>query len=78
MMIGSSGLNEDDVYTLVQLKRELVKHYASRVTITTVRQLLKVVTLTSSVKFIMQEVRDSARDMKKRCDMDMLIEGVGK
>ena len=26
-MIRSSGLNEDDVYTQVQLKRELEKHY---------------------------------------------------
>ena len=34
-MIRSSGLNEDDVYTQVQLKRELEKHYGSRVTITT-------------------------------------------
>ena len=32
-MIRSSGLNEDD--TEVQLKRELEKHYGSRVTITT-------------------------------------------
>ena len=34
-MIRSNGLNEDDVYTQVQLKRELEKHYGSRVTITT-------------------------------------------
>ena len=78
-MIKSSGLNEDDVYTQVQLKRELQKHYGSRrVTITTVRQLPNVVTLSSSVKFIIQEAQDRAREMKELCDMDRLNESVGK
>ena len=53
-MIRSTGRKEDDVYKQVQLKLELETHYGSRVTITTVRQLPNVVTLTSSVKFIMQ------------------------
>ena len=57
-MIRSIGLNEDDVYTQVQLKRELEKHYGSRrVTITTVRQLQNVVTLTSSVRHMTELVR---------------------
>ena len=77
-MIRSSGLNEDDVYTQVQLKRGLEQHYGSRVTITTVRQLPNVVTLTSGVKFIIQEAHDRAHEMKELCDMDRLIESVGK
>ena len=42
-MIRGSGLNKDDVYTQVQLKRELVKHYGSRVPITTVKQLQNII-----------------------------------
>ena len=62
-MIRSSVLYEDDVYTQMRLKRELEKHYGSSVKITTVRQLPSVVTLTSSVKFIIQEAHDRAREM---------------
>ena len=57
-MIRSIGLNEDDVYTQVLIKRELEKHHGSRrVTITTVRQLPNVVTLTSSVRHMTEFVR---------------------
>ena len=57
-MMRSSGLNEDDVYTQVQIKRELEKQYGSRrVTITTVKQLPNVVTLTSSVRHTTEHVR---------------------
>lgn len=77
-MISSSGLDVEDVYTQVQLKRELEKHYGSRVTITTVRQLPNVVTLTSNVKSIIQEAHDRACDLSELGDMDKLIESVGK
>ena len=77
-MITSSGLDEENVYTQVQLKRELEKHYGSRVTITTVRQLPNVVTLTSNVQSIIQEAHDRARELNELCDMDRLIESVGK
>ena len=52
------------MYTHVQLKREVEKHYGSRVTVTTVRKLPNVVTLTSSVKFIIQEAHHRAREME--------------
>ena len=42
------------------------------------RQLPNVVTLTSSVKLIIQEAHVRAREMKELCDMDRLIESVGK
>ena len=77
-MFRSSGLDEEDVYTQVQLKRELEKHYGSRVTITTVRQLPNVVTLTSNLKSIIQEAHDRAREMNELSDMDRLIESVAK
>ena len=69
-MIRSSGLNEDNVYTQVQLKRELKKYYGSRVTVTTVRQLPNVVILTSSVEFIIKEANDRAREKKEHGQVD--------
>ena len=77
-MIESSGLGQDDVYTQVQLKRELESHYGSRVTITTVKSFPNVVTLTSNIKSIIQEAHSRARDLKEQSDMDKLIEIVGK
>ena len=77
-MITESGLDEEDVYTQVQLKRELGKHYGSRVSITTVRNLPNIVTLTSNLKSIVQEAHERACKLNKLSNMDNLIETVGK
>ncbi|MPC95446.1 hypothetical protein E2C01_090658 [Portunus trituberculatus] len=67
-MLKESGTKEEEVYTPQQLKRELENYYGARVSITTIRQCPNVVTLTSNVKSIIQELSD----------MDRLIETVEK
>ena len=57
---------------------ELENHYGTRVSITTIRQRLNVVTLTYNVKSIIQEAHDSASEMKELFEMNRLIETVGK
>ena len=77
-MIVRSGFDEESVYTQVQLKRELEKHYGLRVSITTVKNHPNIVTLTTNVKSIIQEAHVRAKELDELSDMDRLIESVGK
>ena len=61
-MITRSALNEEDVYTQVQLKQGLEKHFGLRVSIVTVKQLSNTVTFTSGVQFIIQGTWPSSWD----------------
>lgn len=66
----------DEKITLKKLLQHM-KHYGSRVTIETVRQLPNV-TLTSNVKSIIQQLHDIAHELNEVSDMEILIERVRK
>ena len=56
-----SNSDNDDIYSKRQLQRQLLEHYDSRVSITTVRQQANVVTLTSNLKPILQKGHENSK-----------------
>ena len=69
---------DDEVYTPKQLKLELENHYGSKVSITTIRHIPNIVTLTSNAKSLMHQAHANATNMKGLSDMDKLIQTVGE
>ena len=78
MMVEQSAVEEGDVYSKKQLKRELELHYGDRVLITSHKQQLLVVSLKSNLTKLVQVAHGRSSERRKSDDMTGVVELAGE
>ena len=78
VMKNRSGQGDDQLYSTVQLKDELYKHYGNRVSITTIHQRPNVVTLTANVRRLIEDAHEKSLKSKDLSNIDGMVTIVGE
>ena len=73
-----SGRGDEQLYSTGQLKEELYKHYGNSVSITAIHQRPNVITLTTNVKRLIQDVHEKSTKSKDLSNIDGMISIVGE